>query len=84
MNASRAIFLALGIAFILVGVYLMFFEANLDRWVSIGVLTAGVLVFVGVLVMGFAGNAPADPPREVARSRDRDTPVVIDQRRRAH
>lgn len=66
MNTTRAILLAVGVVTVLVGAYLLYFEANLDRWVSIGIVTAGILLFIGVVVMMFAGGAKSDPvaPRE--------------------
>ena len=84
MNATRAIFLVLGIAFILAGAYMLFFQANLDRWISVGILTAGILIFVGVVVLGFAGSAPSDHhDREVVHERT-DAPVVVNERRRSY
>jgi hypothetical protein len=62
MNATRAILWVLGIVFVLGGAYMLYFQAGLNRWVSIGVLTAGFLLFIGLAVMGFAGGAPADTP----------------------
>lgn len=56
MNATRAAFWTLGIAFVLGGIYMLYFEAGLDRWVSFGVLMAGFLVFIGLAVMGFSGS----------------------------
>ncbi|MEA3204347.1 MAG: hypothetical protein QOI63_2029 [Thermoplasmata archaeon] len=72
MNATRAILWVLGIVFVLGGAYMLYFQAGLNRWVSIGVLTAGFLLFIGLAVMGFAGQAPSDTPavvedREVVR-----------------
>jgi hypothetical protein len=71
MNATRAILWVLGIVFVLGGAYMLYFQAGLNRWVSIGVLTAGFLLFIGLAVMGFAGRAPTDAPvvedREVIR-----------------
>lgn len=77
MSPLRMIFMALGIAIFIFGVYLFFFEAGLEQWVSIGILTAGVIIFVGLLVMGFASGAPRDEPagrevhdKEVVRDRE--------------
>jgi hypothetical protein len=65
MNATRAILWVLGIAFVLGGAYMLYFEAGLNRWVSIGVLTAGFLLFIGLAVLGFADRAPSDAPAVV-------------------
>lgn len=75
MSPLRMIFMALGIAIFIFGVYLFFFEAGLEQWISIGILTAGVIIFIGLLVMGFASGAPRDEPaevhdREVVRERE--------------
>lgn len=50
-----------GVGVLLIGAYLFYFQADLDRWVSIGIVTAGILVFVGVCIMMFAGGARTDP-----------------------
>jgi hypothetical protein len=79
----------LGIVFILGGAYMLYFEAGLSRWVSIGVLISGFLLFIGLAVMSFASSAPNDTPSGVVKeSRD----MVVDRRptyiegddRRAH
>jgi hypothetical protein len=67
MNATRAVIWMVGLVAILAGAYLLYFEAGLDRWVSIGILGAGILVFVGLAVMTFAGSAPTDPAPRVIR-----------------
>ncbi|HUR61801.1 MAG TPA: hypothetical protein VM286_05490 [Candidatus Thermoplasmatota archaeon] len=74
MNATRAILWVLGVLFVLGGAYMLYFQAGLNRWVSIGILTAGFLLFIGLAVMGFAGRAPSDTAivegdREVVRER---------------
>jgi hypothetical protein len=51
----------LGIVVILAGVFLLYFEAGLSRWVSLGIVGAGVLLFVGMAIMAFASGAPSDP-----------------------
>jgi len=81
MNMMRTILMLGGTLIVLAGAYLLYFEADLNRWLSIGILTAGILVFVGVSIMAFAGGARADAPaaertrviqdnREVAPRRD--------------
>ncbi|MHB8604091.1 MAG: hypothetical protein ACYDCK_02450 [Thermoplasmatota archaeon] len=52
--------MALGIAIVLVGVYLFYFQAGIERWISIGILTAGVVLFVGFAVMAYASGSPSD------------------------
>ena len=70
--------LAVALAFILGGAYLLYFEADLNRWVSIGVLMAGFLLFIGLAVMSFASGAPADKPATVVK--ESTTPVRVDAR----
>lgn len=77
MNTTRAILMSVGVVTVLVGAYLLYFEANLDRWVSIGIVTAGILLFIGVCVMMFAGGAKTDP---VAPQNTRGSTVVQDNR----
>src|SRR5687767_704493 len=77
MNTTRAILMSVGVVTVLVGAYLLYFEANLDRWVSIGIVTAGILLFVGVCVMMFAGGAKTDP---VAPQNNPGGTVVQDNR----
>lgn len=69
MTPIRVLLMALGLTVFVVGAYLVFFEAGLDRWLSIGILTAGIVLFVGLLLMSFASGTPADEPptREVHR-----------------
>lgn len=62
MDPTRGIFLVLGLVAIIAGAFMLFFEAGLDRWVSMTILVAGILVFVGLIVVGFATSAPQDPP----------------------
>lgn len=56
-----------GLVAILAGAYLLYFEAGLDRWVSIGILGAGLLLFVGLAVMTFASSAPSEPTTRVVQ-----------------
>lgn len=60
MNAGQAVMWLLGIALILGGVYLFYFEANLARWFSVTLLGAGVLLFLGLVVLMFAGGRSDD------------------------
>ena len=70
MNATRTVMWLVGLVAILAGAYLLYFEAGLDRWVSLGIVGAGVLIFVGLAVMTFAGGARDTAP---------DTRVVREQ-----
>lgn len=81
MNAMRAILWVLGIIFVLGGAYMLYFEAGLSRWVSIGVLTAGFLLFIGLAVLGFADRAPSDTPVVENREVVHDTGPVYERRR---
>ena len=67
-----------GVVLILAGAYLLYFEAGLSRWVSIGVLTAGFLLFIGLAVMSYAATSPPDTPAVQARGADRN--IVVDNR----
>ena len=84
MNASRTITMILGLAFLLAGAYLLYFEANLSRWVSVGILSAGVLLFIGLAVMTYAGNAPVEHESrtvvEHETAEPRPTTVIEDRR----
>lgn len=62
MDLTRGLFLFVGLVAIIAGAFMLFFEAGLDRWVSMSILVAGVLIFVGLAVVGFATGAPRDPP----------------------
>ena len=70
MNATRAVIWMLGLVAILAGAYMLYFEAGLDRWVSIGILGAGLLLFIGLAVMTFANSAPTDPSPRVVRGEE--------------
>ena len=63
MNTTRAILWVFGIILVLVGAYMLYYQAGLDRWVSIGILTAGFLVFIGLAVMAFSETARSDTPQ---------------------
>lgn len=68
MNATRSVMWMVGLVAILAGAYLLYFEAGLERWVSLGIVGAGLLVFVGLAVMTFSQTAPNDPsPRTIER-----------------
>lgn len=62
MDATRPLMWLLGILFVLGGSYLLYFEAGLSRWFSLGVLTAGFLLFIGLAVMAFFGSGKGDAP----------------------
>lgn len=80
MNATRAILMSAGIVIVLVGAYLLYFEANLDRWISIGILTAGILLFVGMCVMAFAGGARSDGARNQPTTVVQENREVVQRR----
>lgn len=54
--------MAVGLIIVVAAAYLLYFEADLNRWLSMGILSAGILLFVGLAVMMFAGSAPSEPP----------------------
>lgn len=85
MNATRTVIWMVGLVAILAGAYLLYFEANLDRWVSLGILGAGVLVFIGVAVMTFAGSAASEPAPRVVHEEHvverTPAPVTVVERR---
>lgn len=60
MNTNRLVMWLLGIGLIIGGVYLFYFEANLARWFSVSILGAGVLLFLGLIVLMFAGGRGDD------------------------
>lgn len=60
MNTTRSIMWVLGIGLIIGGVYLFYFEANLARWFSVTLLGAGVLLFLGLVVLMLAGGRGDD------------------------
>lgn len=62
MTPPRVLFMVLGLSIFVVGAYLVFFEAGLERWISIGLLTAGIVILIGLLLMGFASEARSDEP----------------------
>jgi CHASE2 domain-containing sensor protein len=60
MNGARMVVFVLGLALILVGAWMLFVQANLSRWIPIGIAGAGLLVLIGLLVIGFSENASSD------------------------
>lgn len=58
MSASRTVLYFLGIALTVVAVALFFYAADLDRWIPVSMLAAGILLIIGLSVMGFAEDAP--------------------------
>jgi len=86
MNPTRTVIWMVGLVAILAGAYLLYFEANLERWVSIGILGAGLLVFIGLAVMTFAsGQSDASPPAQVTREEtvvERAPRTVVERRER--
>lgn len=79
MNATRTVMWMVGLVAILAGAYLLYFEAGLDRWVSIGIVGAGVLIFVGLAVMTFAGGARDNAP-ETRQTVVREQPATVVER----
>lgn len=76
MNATRTVMWMVGLVAILVGAFLLYFETGLDRWVSLGIVGAGLLVFVGLAVMTFAGGARDSPPATQTVVREQPATVV--------
>ena len=60
VSAGRAILYFLGVILVIAALAMFFFQTNLDRWVPVGFLAAGVLLIIGLAVMSFADNAPED------------------------
>ena len=60
MNGTRMVVFILGLALVLVGAWMLFFQTGLSKWVPIGIAGAGLLVLVGLLVIGFSENATDD------------------------
>ena len=75
MNPTRTVIWMVGLVAILAGAYLLYFEANLARWVSIGILGAGLLVFIGLAVMTFA-SSQSDTVAVAPAARVREETVV--------
>ena len=63
MSASRAVMYFLGVILVVVALAMFFFQTNLDRWVPVGLLAAGVLLIIGLAVMSFADSAPPEHTR---------------------
>lgn len=74
MHGTRTIWMFLGVALVIGGGLLLYVEAGLQRWISLSILVAGLLVFVGVAVMSFATSAPA----EHHTGSSGDSTVVVD------
>ena len=72
MSIIRLVMWILGIGLLLSGVYLFYFEANLSRWFSLTLLAAGVLAFLGLVVLGFAGGR-GDDSRTTVMNDDSET-----------
>lgn len=58
MSASRTLLYFLGIVLVVIAVAAFFFAADLNRWVPVSMLAAGILLIIGLSVMGFAEDAP--------------------------
>lgn len=74
MNPLRPILWGLGLLLFVVGAYMLYFEAGLSRWISIGVLTAGLVLVAGLIVMSFASSTP-EHTETVVRDRPVERPV---------
>ncbi|MHB8605388.1 MAG: hypothetical protein ACYDCK_09040 [Thermoplasmatota archaeon] len=57
-SPTRALLWFVGVAVVIVGIWMLFFQTDLQRWIPMTVLTAGVIIFVGVAVMTFADRSP--------------------------
>ena len=79
VSASRMIMYLLGAGLVVLAVVMFFFAGNLDRWIPVSMLIAGILLILGLAVMGFADNAPSDRhvvERRVDDTRDNDVTVI--------
>ncbi|MFO1533038.1 MAG: hypothetical protein ABR562_04970 [Thermoplasmatota archaeon] len=60
MNGTRMVVFILGLALVLVGAWMLFFQTGLSKWVPVGIAGAGLLVLIGLLVIGFSEDASSD------------------------
>jgi hypothetical protein len=60
MNAARMVVFILGIALVILGAWMLFFQAGLNKWVPIGVAGAGLLILIGLMVVGFSEEVPEE------------------------
>ncbi len=60
MNPARMLMYLIGIILVVGALMVFFFEFGLDRWVSVTLLGAGILLIVGLSVMSFADTAPSE------------------------
>lgn len=60
VSGSRMVLYFFGILLVVVAIAVFFFASGLDRWVPVSLLAAGILLIIGLSVMGFAHEAPAD------------------------
>lgn len=81
MDFVRMTFMLLGLIAVIGGALMLFFEAGLERWISMTILLAGVLIFVGIAVIGFASSAPRDPPPRERREPPPEERPPEDRRR---
>jgi len=73
VNVTRAV-MAFSILVAIVGSYLLYSQTNLNRWVSVAILAAGLFVFIGLVIVIFAEGGRDD---RIASARP--TPAVEDE-----
>ncbi len=60
MSPTRTIIWVVGVLMIIAGGLILFFETGLSAWVPATIAGAGLLLVVGLIVLTFATNAPAE------------------------
>lgn len=81
MNGTRLVVWLIGVALVVVAMFLLFFETGVASYVPVGIALAGLLLIVGVIVMGMSEKMRGEtthhhesPPREhIIHEGHRDT-----------
>ena len=76
MNPARTLLYFFGIVLVIAAIAIFFFETGLQRWVPVSLLLAGILLIIGLSVMGFAEDAPAERRRYRDETDSGDVTVV--------
>jgi hypothetical protein len=78
MHPVRLAIMVVGLLLIVGGAIMLYFEAGWDHIIPIGVMTAGLVLLIGLLVVSFAAYTRLEPPaREYADERPRDRVVEV-------
>ncbi|MHB8633170.1 MAG: hypothetical protein ACYDBQ_04255 [Thermoplasmatota archaeon] len=80
MSVARVFLYAVGIALVVAALAMFYYNTNLNRWVPVSILVAGILLVIGLAVMGFAEEVPTERRENIEEYHPADTTTIVRRR----